>query len=292
MIKFNCIFKVFILIIILISGANSSSYSQNSITANDVIQSIKENVTCDWAEETVDTFKAGDPSSNVTGIATTFIATMDVLKKAVEENCNLIITHEPTFYNHLDQTDHLKDDPVYEAKIKYINDNNLIIFRFHDHVHQTTPDGILMGMIDRLGWEEHRIEGEDYVFDFPDMFAGELAKDLKMTFHKAPIRLIGDPKMSFSRVAFAMGAPGYMAHIKMLQRDDVDVLVGGEVPEWESITYVRDATGAGINKVMILIGHANSEEGGMEYVANWLGEIVKEVPVRFIPSGDPFYTPR
>ena len=268
------------------------SFSQGRKTANDVIQIIKDNVTCEWAEETVDTFKAGDPSVEVTGIATTFIATMDVLKRAVEENCNLIITHEPTFYNHLDMTSHLQDDPVYQAKIKYINDHGLVIFRFHDHVHRTSPDGILSGMITRLGWEDHRIEGEDLVFDFPEMFAGELAKDLKVTFDKAPVRLIGDPKMSFTRVGLAMGAPGYMYHIKMLQRDDVDILVGGEVPEWESITYVRDAMGSGFNKVMILIGHANSEEGGMEYVAQWLESLVKDTPVQFIPSGDPFYSPR
>lgn len=35
-------------------------------------------------------------------------ATMDVLRKAVENNCNFIIAHEPLYYNHLDNTENFK----------------------------------------------------------------------------------------------------------------------------------------------------------------------------------------
>jgi hypothetical protein len=40
----------------------------------------------------------------VTGIATSFSATLDVFHRAAACRKNLIIVHEPTFYNHLDET--------------------------------------------------------------------------------------------------------------------------------------------------------------------------------------------
>ncbi|MBS0000856.1 MAG: Nif3-like dinuclear metal center hexameric protein [Cyclobacteriaceae bacterium] len=262
------------------------------MTARELIQKIRENVTVEWADETVDTFKAGDPDQKVTGIATTFIATADVLKRARDLNCNLIITHEPTFYNHLDETDHLHDDPVYQAKMKFIEDNGLIIFRFHDHIHRTDPDGIIQGVLDHLNWHKNVISMDPVILEFPKMFVNELAQDLTIAFDKYPMHVIGDPKMSFTRAAFAPGAPGYMAHIRLLQRDDVDVVIGGEVPEWESVLYVRDAAALNMNKAMILIGHVNSEEEGMKYCRDWLKNFLPGIPVHFVPAGTSFYVPK
>jgi putative NIF3 family GTP cyclohydrolase 1 type 2 len=271
---------------------HASGYNKTkNLSANEVLEIIKANLTCSWAEKTVDTFKSGNPGDQVTGIVTTFIATMDVLKKAVELNCNLIITHEPTFYNHLDQVDHLKNDPVYKEKVKYIEDHGLIIFRFHDHWHMTRPDGIFTGMIDKLRWEDEIIDADALIFEFPESTVGEMALDLKILFNNSPIRVIGDPEMKFTKIGFSPGAPGYMNHVRMLEREDVDVLVAGEVPEWESITYVRDAAGLGMKKAMILLGHVNSEEAGMEYLSEWLTGILDGIPVHFVPAGDPFWAP-
>ncbi len=41
------------------------------ITAREIVERIKEKVGCEWSEQTVDTFKAGDPDAPVNGIATT-----------------------------------------------------------------------------------------------------------------------------------------------------------------------------------------------------------------------------
>jgi len=270
-------------------GCNSAA--SDNPTAIEVIETIKSNLTCKWADKTVDTFKAGDPDTEVTGIATTFIVTIDVLKRALDLNCNLIISHEPTFYNHLDEVDHLKSDPVYQEKLKFIEDNGLIVFRFHDHWHRTQPDGIFKGMINKLGWQEYQVNPDLLVFKFPESTVGEFATQLKERFDNSPVRVIGNPEMKFTEVGLSPGAPGYMNHVRMLERDDVEVLVAGEVPEWESITYVRDADGLNMKKAMILLGHVNSEEAGMEYLATWLGGIIEDIPIHFIPAGDPFWTP-
>src|SRR5436190_8911271 len=103
-------------------------------TARQVVERIKAHVGVPWSDPTVDTFKSGDPDTPVTGIATTMMATLDVLQRAAEAGANLVITHEPTFFSHLDDVKTLEQDrdPVYLAKQAFIRDHHLVVWRFHD----------------------------------------------------------------------------------------------------------------------------------------------------------------
>ena len=86
--------------------------------------------------------------------------------------------------------------------------------------------------------------------------------------------------------------PGYttiQAAIAMLP--SVDVIVTGEVQEWESATYAQDVAFAGVKKGFISIGRVLNEAAGMQVCAGWLKTIVPEVPVRFITAGDPYWRP-
>jgi putative NIF3 family GTP cyclohydrolase 1 type 2 len=278
-----------ILLAVVLAGPLRAQQQGESLTASDVLERIKKNVTCAWSEETVDTFKAGNPDTAVTGIACTFMATVEVLKKAAEMGCNMVITHEPTYYNHLDDRDLLEGDSVYAAKQAIIEENNMVIFRFHDHWHRTTPDGIYTGMIEKLQWSTYLVEGERNIFDFPGYTLRDVTDHLKQLFPLANIRVIGDPRLKIDYAAFSAGAPGSANHIRLLQRPEINLLVIGEAPEWESIAYVRDASQTGLPKSMIILGHAVSEEAGMEYCARWMQSFIDEVPVMFVESGDPFH---
>ena len=289
-------------LIILVSGCLSSPDESakyratpvsrsEALTAGEVVSRIKNQVTCEWRKETVDTYKSGDDKIPVTGIATTFLATLDVLKRAQAEGLNMVITHEPTYYNHLDNTTFFEDDAVFKAKRAFIEANNMVIFRFHDHWHLTNPDGIHTGMIQELGWKEYQVGSDEMIFKLPMQSVGTLAKALQEHFGSPAIRVVGDPDLMISKVGMAAGAPGSQAQITMLRRDDVEVLIGGETHEWETVEWVRDAVTSGLSKSLILIGHANSEEAGMQYCADWLKGFIKEVPISFVEAGDPFWGP-
>lgn len=278
-----------VLIVILLTGPCLGQDKEGSLTAGEVVERIKANLTCSWATETVDTYKSGGPETDVTGIACTFMATMDVLKEAAEKGCNMVITHEPTYYNHLDNIDQLKDDPVYAAKKAFIEENNMVVFRFHDHWHRTIPDGIYVGMIEKLQWKPYLIEGKRNIFDLQGKTLQELSDHMKKIFPDAILRVIGDPDLQVHKAAFSAGAPGSQVHIRHLQKDDINLVVIGEAPEWESLAYVRDASQAGFPKAMIILGHTVSEEAGMEYCARWMDAFIEEIPVRFIEAGDPFH---
>lgn len=119
-------------------------------TAREVIASIQQHVGVPWQNEAVDTFKAGNPDTPVTGVAVTMMATLDVLQRASAQGLNLVITHEPTFYNHLDTPAMDQSDPVWAEKRAFIEKHGLVIWRFHDHWHMRKPDGIEAGMIHAL----------------------------------------------------------------------------------------------------------------------------------------------
>ncbi|MBO0724243.1 MAG: Nif3-like dinuclear metal center hexameric protein [Blastocatellia bacterium] len=271
-----------------------ASTQENHLTAQQVIDRIKKNVGVPWREQTVDTFKAGNPDARVTGVATTMMATFDVLQRAAAAGKNLIITHEPTFYDHLDKTDDLEkeNDAVLAAKQAFIKEHNLVIWRFHDHWHMRKPDGIQTGMIRALGWEKFQTSDNSHVFVIPETTLGNLVADIKTRLGIRAMRVIGDPDMKLTKVALAPGYPGFPRQRQTLQRDDVEALLTGEAREWETIEYGDDAVAAGKRKALIVLGHIPSEQAGMEECARWLKNFITEVPVEFIPTKEPFWTPK
>ena len=76
--------------------------------------------------------------------------------------------------------------------------------------------------------------------------------------------------------------------IEMVGRDDIDVLVCGEIYEWETSEYVRDAIHFHQEKGLLILGHANSEEAGMKWCADWLRSFLPEIEITHVPAGDPF----
>jgi len=265
-----------------------------SLTARDVLERIKANIGVPWNEQTVDTFKDGDPSTPVAGIAVTMMATLDVLQRAAAAGANLVITHEPTFYGHLDQLEPLEkeNDAVTAAKRAFIREHKLVVLRMHDHWHRRKPDGIEAGMIRALGWERFQRPESEFLFTIPPTTLGELAARVRDKLGARTLRVVGDPTLSVSKVAMAPGFAGFPAHAGALRRDDVEVLVIGEAHEWETVEYVADAVAEGRRKALIVVGHIPSEQAGMQDFARWLEPLIRGTPVSFIPTRDPFWLPK
>jgi len=281
-------------LILLVFSGTKQLLARNTITgtltARQIISQMQAHLNCPWSQETVDTFKTGNPDDVVTGIAVCMFANMETLRNAVAKNCNLLIVHEPTFYNHLDNTDQLEDNPVYQAKMAYIQKHKLIIFRFHDHWHKTVPDGIYVGMIEKLGWKNNQVDNSMLFFKFGEQTVGGFAQKLQEKLGGSEMRVVGDPLMRFTNVALAVGAPGSKSHISLLTSEFTELLVAGEASEWETYEYVLDASMLGMKKAAIFTGHIASEEAGMDYCATWLKTFIKDVPVDYFENGSSFQT--
>jgi len=281
---------IFSIMFITIGSVVLHGQNVNKLTAEQVIATIIKNTGSSTIPNTVDVIKEGDPKTTVKGIITCMFATMDVLKQAVAKNCNLIVVHEPLYYNHLDDTKALQNDQVFLEKQRFITDHKLVIWRFHDYIHSMKPDGIETGMITKLGWKDYLVKGTSNQFVFPETTLKELLKSLKQVFPKNAFYVVGNPDMKLTNVRLAAGAPGSARHISLLENKNVDVVIGGEAQQWETYEYVRDAVEQGRNKAVIFLGHINSEEAGMDFCATWLKSFIKDVPVHFVEGGPSFWS--
>lgn len=232
--------------------------------------------------QTVDTLKTGSKEQKVTGIVTTMFATLTVIRKAIELNANFIIAHEPTFYNHADETGWLQNDSVYQFKRKLLDEHGIVIWRNHDYVHSLKIDGVQLGVVQELGWEKYY--KQNAVLNLPETTLEELISHIKMKMEVPALRYVGDLSQKASKILLMPGAAGGKRQIEMLMKEKPDVLICGESPEWETPEYVRNANEMGEKLGLIIIGHSASEEGGSEFMAAWLKKNILDVPVSHIAS--------
>jgi putative NIF3 family GTP cyclohydrolase 1 type 2 len=260
-----------------------------SLTIHKAIDTIVTSIPGAPFPDTVDVIKLGDAQQNLTGIVVTFLATCDVIEQAIQLGANLIITHEPIFYNHRDSTDWLRDHPAYLAKRRLVEENRLVIWRFHDYLHSLLPDSTVMGLIQALNWENNQSPEQPYICHIQPITLLELGQLIKKQLSLPTIRAVGDIKMRCERVGVLPGFPPAEFQIGSLGNANIDVLITGEIHEWEVSEYVRDATHLGYPKGLIVIGHAASEEPGMQWIIPWLEEHLPNVAIRFVPIGNPFH---
>lgn len=243
--------------------------------------------------ETCDQLMAGDWDAEVTGIATTFMATVDVIRQTIASGANLIITHEPTYFTGRDTTEWLQQDEVYLRKKKLIEDHKINIWRFHDHMHMTDPDLIYAGLHQELGWEAYLNPQQKHCYIIPETTVEALANFLKEKLQVKVAQIVGEKDAPVKNVGIlvgggSLGLGSEEMPMQLMREQSLDVLVCGEIVEWTACAYVRDAAQLGMNKSLIILGHNRTEEVGMKTLPGWLSAVLPEIPARFIEAGEPF----
>jgi putative NIF3 family GTP cyclohydrolase 1 type 2 len=296
-----------------------------AVTAQEIVDRVKKSVGVEWSSDDVDTFKAGDPSTVVTGVVTTSMATLEVLQKAVQAGANFIITAAPTFYSRADLSvpggrgggaaagrgqvpgrgagpgpgpasvsgpgtgasapmppAPVLPQPVVPPRQAAAPPPVATADPVYD---QRKPDPRAQGLAAAMGWTKYKTGDDGLRFEVPGMTLEALAGQLKKSLGtRGGIRAVGDRTLTVRRIGLLPGSA-----IAMLP--GVDVIVAGEVQEWESAAYVQDVAFAGLRKGFISIGRVVNEAPGMQVCADWLKTIVPEVPIRFISAGDPYWRP-
>lgn len=258
-----------------------------NLTVNQVIAKILASLPGEPLKETVDTLKSGSGDQVVTGIVTTMFATVDVIGQAMKRNANFIIAHEPTFYNHPDNLHWVENNPVAQEKKALLEKNRIVVWRFHDYWHMMKPDGILQGVLIKTGWQVYDPQSS-MAFQIPAQKLEDIIQLLKNKLGIPHLRYIGDLSGVCQKIVLLPGAHGGEKQVGALVGGHVDLIIVGESSEWETPEYVRDARALGRSVSMIILGHAYSEEPGMEYLVEWLHDKIPSIPIHHIPSGEPF----
>ena len=262
--------------------------AQQSFTVGQVMELILKTIPNAPFAKTVDTLKSGSPSQNVTGIVSTMFATTEVIEKAIAAGANFIIAHEPTFYNHADETDWLQNDAVFRYKQELLTKNGIAVWRFHDYWHAHRPDGIRTGMLAALGWTNYMDAQNPSLLTIPAVPLHELITHVKEKLGIKQVRVVGDKDQTCQRVLLMPGASGGRSQITSIEKVKPDVVLCGESSEWETPEYVRDARRQGQKLSLVILGHIMSEAAGMEWLVPWLKPQLPDMKITYIPSGNPF----
>ena len=234
---------------------------------------------------TCDTCKAGNPDTEVTKVAVSMFATVDIIRQAKDWGAQLLIVHEPTYYNHYDEH---SDDPFEREKRQLIEQSGLTIYRYHDYPHSTDPDIITSGEIRYMGLE-CTIEKTD-IFDLTRLHLltpttpRQLAKQIEDRLNIAHIRIAGAADVPCSSISLMVGTPGGLE--QELQRPETEIIITGEISEWGLGEYVRDAAQMGHRKAILVLGHIGSERDGMKYAAEILKGRQPQLDVRYFECGE------
>lgn len=261
---------------------------KQGLTVKKVIDLILSTIPEAPIKDTVDTLKTGSPDQTVTGIVTTTFATLEVIEKAIASGANFIIVHEPSFYNHLDEIHWLAQDEVFKYKQNLLNKHNIAIWRFHDYWHSHRPDGVQMGVLTALGWDSYYNPENPKLITIPATPLGEIITHVKAKLGIPMVRVIGEHSHVCKRIAVFPGAAGGKRQIDALQKEALDLFICGELNEWETSEYIRDARYMGKKLALIILGHAVSEEPGMQWLVSWLQPKLPDTKVIHIPAKNPF----
>jgi putative NIF3 family GTP cyclohydrolase 1 type 2 len=120
----------------------------------------------------------------------------------------------------------------------------------------------------------------------------DLARNIQIRLKNQGIRIIGERQTKVRKVAVTHGFFLVPDLQKVLKEPGVDAVLIGEPVEWEASPYFEDIIASGQKKGMVILGHEVSEEPGSGEVASWLKTFISEVPVEWIPAGEPFWVPK
>lgn len=231
----------------------------------------------------VDTFKAGDPQIEVRGIAVGWMSYTWALEKALELGCNLFITHEPTFFDHLDKDQEVFRLPGAVAKREFLVSSGLVVLRCHD-LWDLMPEigipdswGRFLGLGDPVRSARYvRAYGvaPQPAEKFASFLAGRLAP-----LGQPGVQLLGRGEKRITSVALGTGA--ITPVLEMVTGLNVDAVIATD----DGIDYWRDgALAIDLDIPIFVVNHPVSELAGVEALAAHLQLAFSGIPVHHIPQ--------
>lgn len=228
--------------------------------------------------DTVDTFKAGDPSAVVKKIAVAWMPYVSAIKQAIETGCNLLVCHEPVYYNHTDKDDMVFLFEVTREKKKLIESSGLVIYRCHDVWDRVETVGIPAAWGEFLGFSK-LVNRSTFclIYEVPEIAAGDLARQvagkLAPLGHDA-VQFIGPADKKVRRIGIGTGA--ITPFREMAGRLEADLAICTD----DGFTFWSDgAMAIDMGFPVVVVNHACSEEPGVRKLAETLAKAFPAVPV-------------
>ena len=234
-----------------------------------------------------DSFKAGDPGAEVTGIAVGWKAHFHALREAVAKGCNLFVCHEPLYYDHDDvESENFFQYEAVRAKRDFLAGHGMVVVRCHD-VWDQMPDigipdswGHLLGFSDALP----ESDGLTKVFDVSGRRAGDLARQVLDGVRKLGhecVQFLGDREAPVTRLAIGTGAITPFERFVSRFGADMAVLTDDGYCFWREGALALD-----LGVPVVVVNHCAAEDHGMALLAKHLAETFPGVRVHHLPQAN------
>ena len=167
-----------------------------------------------------------------------------MIEATAKLKANFIIAHEPSYYNHQDDTGWVENNVVVNEKRALLEKYQITVWRFHDYWHRMKPDGIMHGVLLKTGWLAHNPK-EERVFQVPAQPLDDIIRQLKESLKIPHLRYIGDRDSLCSIIALLPGAGGGQIQLSTFIGGKADLLIVGESSEWETSGIFQGCEGIG-----------------------------------------------
>ena len=227
----------------------------------------------DWVdpEKTVDRIICGDPEKDVRTAGVTWISSFAAVRAAVEHGVDALITHEPTFWKHMNEHEAMDASDIAREKKKCIDDAGLVIIRNHD-VWDRFPDvGIPWSWARFLGLPGPPVGfgNRDYQhrYDIDPVTLDELAAlvaERTAAIGEPMVQVKGDGAQTVSHVGIGTGCCGAIPEY-VAMGCDVSIVCDDGSSYWSSIQQAED-----MEHPVIRVSHGTSEEPGMVALTEYI----------------------
>lgn len=247
-------------------------------------------------EDTVDRIIVGDPGIEVNRALVTWISSFHAVKEAARRGCQMLITHEPTFWVHADEVETVRQwDPgsikreLAERKHRYIEEHGFVVLRIHDAWDGMPEIGIPWAWARHLelGGEPAAVSEGSYQqrYDIAPVSLDEFARRVA-----ARTALLGEPAVQVmggaDQIVSKVGiGTGCYCEVARFQEMGCDVSIVCDDAAW----YWGDLQRAADNgHAVVRVNHGVTEEPGMVTLAAYINEALPGVEADHLPHGASF----
>ena len=193
-------------------GEDSAEVAKRRPSTNEIREYLLKNSPWVKVNNTVDTVKCGDPDRPVKKAGVAWFPSIWDIRAAIRAGCDLLIVHEPTFWEHSAAEQRWRDRGPGIAKSKALAESGLVILRAHDTWDNWPEIGIRDSWAKYLGLTKRLREGSSLrwtaVYEIPETtlrgFAQQVADRIR-PLGEDSVQVIGDAETKVCRPAVGVG---------------------------------------------------------------------------------------
>lgn len=231
-------------------------------------------------DETKDHLLFGNPNDTIIRIGVCWVATIEVINRAIENNINLIICHENLFYNSSTSPKSIVIKSI-EEKQKLLRENNISVYRCHDLLDRFPEFGVADKWAELLGFnfEPRDISSFNSYANIEETTVSNIASSLVSklkSYGQNGVHVLGDINKLIRKLGIGTGA---LTDVFTMAKNDVDLCIVSDdgINNWYPVQWALDN-----NIPLIIVNHAISEIPGIISMTKYLSDTYKSIDTIYL----------